>query len=394
MRKGDAGVLHPRAPARYFRQDEGRDVRISSEGELALVLRDASGPLRIRGGGTRDVGRPVEGEVLDVSGLSGITLHEPGALTLVALAGTTLAEVEAALAAEGQRLAFEPADWRGLLGTAGEPTVGGMVAANVSGPRRVQAGACRDALLGVRFVDGTGTVVKNGGRVMKNVTGYDLVKLMAGSWGTLGILTEVSLKVLPAPEAVAVLVLDGLDTARAVKAMTAALGSPYDVTGAAHGTMGTLIRIEGFAQSVRTRAERLATLLGRFGPVRVERDHAAAAALWRAVRDVAPFHGVPGDVWRLSVRPSEAPVLVERARAKGVLCDWGGGLVWLLMPEGDDLRSRLGRFDGHATLIRAAAATRARIPAFQPEPAPVAALAAGIRARFDPRGILNPGLMG
>lgn len=386
--------MHPRTPAEYFGQGEGRDVRISSEEELAGVVRDASGPLRIRGGGTRDVGRPVDGEVLDVSGLSGVTLYEPGALTLGARVGTPLAEVEAALAAEGQRLAFEPADWRGLLGTAGEPTVGGMVAANVSGPRRVQAGACRDALLGVRFVDGTGTVVKNGGRVMKNVTGYDLVKLMAGSWGTLGVLTEVCLKVLPAPEAVAVLVLDGLDTARAVAAMTAALGSPYDVTGAAHGTMGTVIRIEGFAQSVGYRAERLATLLAPFGRVRLERDPAAAATLWRAVRDVTPFHGVPGDVWRLSVRPSEAPVLVERARAKGVLFDWGGGLVWLLMPEGDDLRSRLGRFDGHATLIRAAAATRARISAFQPEPAPVAALAAGIRARFDPRGILNPGLMG
>ena len=400
MRRGavdegtEAGVLHPRTPAEYFGQGEGRDVRISSEEELAGVIRGTTVPFRIKGGGTRDVGRPGAGEALDVSGIAGIRLYEPGALTLVAAAGTPLAEVEAVLAAEGQRLAFEPADWRGLLGTSGEPTLGGMVAANVSGPRRVQAGACRDALLGVRFVDGTGAVVKNGGRVMKNVTGYDLVKLMAGSWGTLGVLTEASLKVLPAPEAVAVLVLEGLDDARAVEAMTRALGSPFDVTGAAHGSMGTLVRIEGFAQSVAYRAERLASLLAPFGAARVERDAGAAAALWRGVRDVAPFHGVPGDVWRLSVRPSAAAALVARAGARGALYDWGGGLVWLLMPEGEDLRARLGPLDGHATLIRADAATRARIAAFPPEPAPVAALAAGIRARFDPKGILNPGLMG
>jgi len=373
-------------------------VRIRDEDELAGAIRDARGPFRIRGGGTRDVGRPVAGEVLEVSGLAGIRLHEPGALTLVAGAGTPLAEVEAALAAEGQRLAFEPADWRGLLGTEGEPTLGGMVAANVSGPRRVQAGACRDALLGVRFVDGAGRVVKNGGRVMKNVTGYDLVKLMAGSWGTLGVMTEVSLKVLPAPGAVAVLILDGLDDARAVAAMTAALGSPFDVTGAAHGPAGTLVRIEGLAQSVASRAERLVALLAPHGVAGVERDPGAAAALWRRVRDVAPFHGVPGDVWRLSVRPSQAAALVARARAeagaRGALYDWGGGRVWLLMPEGEDLRARLGAFDGHATLIRATAEMRARIAPFPPEPAPVAALSAGLRARFDPRGILNPGLMG
>jgi len=394
----EAGVLHPRTPAGYFGQGEGKDVSISSEEELAAVIRGTTVPFRIKGGGTRDVGRPGAGEALDVSGIAGIRLYEPGALTLVAAAGTPLAEVEAVLAAEGQRLAFEPADWRGLLGTAGEPTLGGMVAANVSGPRRVQAGACRDALLGVRFVDGTGTVVKNGGRVMKNVTGYDLVKLMAGSWGTLGVLTEVSLKVLPAPEAAAVLVLDGLDEARAVRAMTAALGSPFDVTGAAHGDMGTVVRIEGFAQSVAYRAERLASLLATVGPMRVERDARSAAALWCAVRDVAPFHEVPGDVWRLSVRPSEATALVARAwqvaGARGALYDWGGGLVWLLLPEGEDLRARLGPFNGHATLFRADAATRTRIAAFPPEPAPVAALAAGIRAKFDPRGILNPGLMG
>ncbi len=382
--------------------NESRVVKVTDERELAEAIRDATGPLRIRGGGTRAVGRVVEGVDLDVSGLNGIGLYEPGALTLVAGAGTPLAEVEAALAAEGQRLAFEPADWRGLLGTAGEPTLGGMVAANVSGPRRVQAGACRDALLGVRFVDGSGTVVKNGGRVMKNVTGYDLVKLMAGSWGTLGVLSEVSLKVLPAPEAAAVLVLAGLDPAAAVGAMTAALRSPYDVTGAAHGPWGTMLRIEGFAGSVDYRAGRLAGVLAPFGEVRVERDGAAVAALWHAVRDVAPFHEGVGAVWRVSLRPSDAAGFLAALGRNGIeadaVMDWGGGLVWARVPDTGDageavIRAEVRARGGHATLIRASADTRARVAPFQPEPVAVAALSAGLRARFDPKGILNPRLM-
>ncbi|MEM7711725.1 MAG: FAD-binding protein, partial [Pseudomonadota bacterium] len=196
-------------------------MRPETEAELAEIVRGANAPLSVRGGGTRHV--PAAGEPLTVSGLTGITLYEPGALTLVARAGTPVAEVEAALAAEGQRLPFEPMDHRGLLGTEGAPTIGGAVAMNVSGPRRVQAGACRDSLIGVRFVDGEGTVVKNGGRVMKNVTGYDLVKLLAGSRGSLGVLTEVSFKVLPAAATQATLRLDGLKVADAVRAMAAGL---------------------------------------------------------------------------------------------------------------------------------------------------------------------------
>lgn len=362
----------------------------ATETELAEAIRDASGPLRVRGGGTRPLGRPGAGAVLDTGGLSGIRLYEPGALTLVAGAGTPLAEVEAALAAEGQRLAFEPMDHRGLLGTSGVPTIGGAVAGNVSGPRRVQAGACRDHLLGVRFVDGEGAVVKNGGRVMKNVTGLDLVKLMAGSWGTLGVLSEVALKVLPAPEVQATLVFQDLAATEAVAAMSAALGSPYEVSGAAHLPDGrTALRLEGFAASVAYRAGALARHLGRFGAAaKIEAED--SAALWRAVRDVAPFHGRAGDVWRVSCRPSEAAGLTAGAEA---LFDWGGGLIWLLSPEGADLRAALGPFAGHATLVRASGATRRAPAPFPPQPAPVAALMRGLRARFDPRGILNPGLM-
>jgi glycolate oxidase FAD binding subunit len=384
----------PPGDPEYFGPKDGGRVKVSNEEELVEAIRDADHGLRIHGGGTRAIGTAVEGEVLDVSAISGIRLYEPGALTLVAGAGTPLAEVEAVLAAEGQRLAFEPADWRGLLGREGEPTLGGMVAANISGPRRVQAGACRDALLGVRFVDGTGAIVKNGGRVMKNVTGYDLVKLMAGSWGTLGVLSEVGFKVLPAPEAVATLILEGLDFGPAQAAMCDALRSPYEVTGAAHGQGRTTVRIEGFSGSVAYRAERLRMRLEQYAAVVVERDKGRSDALWDDIRDVRPFHSASGDVWRLSVKPSDAPGLIERAGARDAMLDWGGGLVWLLTPEGTDLRGRLGHFDGHATLIRAGLETRARIAAFQPEPAPIASISKGLRERFDPRGILNPGLMG
>ncbi|MDF0603117.1 glycolate oxidase subunit GlcE [Psychromarinibacter sp. C21-152] len=376
----------------------------TTEADLAAAVASADGPLRVLGGGTRPVGRPVAGTPLSAAALSGVELYEPGALTLVVRAGTPLAEVEDVLAAENQRLPFEPMDHRALLGTEGTPTIGGVVAANVSGPRRVQAGACRDFLLGVRFVDGTGTVVKNGGRVMKNVTGYDLVKLMAGSWGTLGVLTEVSLKVLAGPEAEATLVARGLNDAEAVAALCRALGTPFDVSGAAHLGDGvadgprTQVRVEGMASSVVYRVERLLAELPGFVAV----EGAESAKLWREVRDVTPFAGEAGAVWRVSVKPTDGPALTAALRAAGLahraLYDWGGGLVWLLVPEDGDagagaVRDAVAARGGHATLVRASEAVRAEVPVFQPEPGPLAAIGAGLRARFDPRGILNPGLM-
>lgn len=337
------------------------------------MIRGAAGPLVVRGGGTR--GRAVAGAVLETGGISGIRLYEPGALTLVAAAGTPLAEVEAALAAEGQRLAFEVPDLRAVLGRAGLSTLGGVVAENAAGPRRVQVGACRDFCLGVQFVDGRGDLIRNGGRVMKNVTGYDLVKLLAGSRGQLGVLTEVALKVLPRPETEATLCLPGLSDAQAVAAMAAALGSPYDVTGAAHlPGQGTFLRVEGFEGSVRYRAGQLAAVLRSFGAV-AEVDRAP----WAAIRDVAALVDVPGDLWRLSVRPSDAPGLVARMGAEAVVYDWGGGLIWARLAPGCDLRARLGAFAGHATCLSGGDPL--------PEPAPVAALVARLRAAFDPRGI-------
>jgi len=349
-------------------------MRPESEAELSGIIRGAEAPLVVQGGGTRGVARA--GAVLETGGLAGVRLYEPGALTLVAGAGTPVAGIEALLAAEGQRLAFEVPDLRGLLGREGASTLGGVVAENASGPRRVAVGACRDFCLGVRFVDGRGEIIRNGGRVMKNVTGYDLVKLLAGSRGRLGVLTEVALKVLPQPETEATLVLRGLGDAQAVAAMSAALGSPYEVTGAAHlPGEGTFLRIEGFEGSVRYRAGQLAGVLAGFGVVE------QGVGPWQAVRDVAMLAGRAGDLWRLSLRPSQAADVVARIGAEAVVYDWGGGLVWALMAPGVDLRARAGAFAGHATCLRGAFAGAA------PEPAEVAALAQGLQQQFDPRGV-------
>jgi len=357
-------------------------MRVESEEALVEAVREAKGPLRITGGSTRPVGAQA-GAPLQVA-ISGISLYEPGALTLIAGAGTPLSEIEAAVAAEGQRLPFEPARWGALLGMAGESTIGGVVAANVSGPRRVQAGACRDSLIGVRFVDGTGAVVKNGGRVMKNVTGYDLVKLMAGSWGTLGVLSEVAFKLLPAAPAQATLVMD-VPLAEAARVLALALGSPFDVSGAGWlpGT-GAIVRIEGLEHSVAYRAGRLAEGLAAFAPKLLREE---GASLWRDLAEVRPFHGASGDLWRFSVKPSEGPAVAARLGGQAVL-DWGGGLVWALLPPGTDARHLAAPNTGHATCLRGA------LPAFEPEAAPVAALSRALRAKFDPDGLFNPGKMG
>ena len=366
---------------------------ITSEDALVDAIKGASTPLSVQGGGTR--GYPVTGAILSVADLSGITLYEPGALTLVAQAGTPLADIETALAQENQRLAFEPMDHRGLLGTTGKPTIGGVMAAKVSGPRRISVGAARDFLLGVRFVDGQGVVVKNGGRVMKNVTGYDLVKVMAGSYGTLGVLSEISMKVLPRPETQATLVLHGLDDTAGVRAMAAALGSPFEVTGAAHdpAQKKTMLRIEGFETSVMYRLGRLRDLLGNMGAEFTVSDEHETADAWVATRDVAAFQATQGDVWRVACKPSDGPALAARAQADAWLYDWAGGLIWLRCAAGHDLRHKLGAFEGHATLVRADDETKARLGVFHPENSGVARLTSALRAKFDPKGLFNTGLM-
>ena len=283
-------------------------------------------------------------------------------------------------------LPFEPWDGRALTGANGVPTVGGMVATNASGPRRIAAGACRDLMLGVRFVDGTGAVVKNGGRVMKNVTGLDLVKLMAGSHGTLGVLTEVGVQGAAAAGD------DGDAGDRrarretAGRAMRAAMATPCDVTGAAHAGRRTLLRLEGFEASVAHRAKVLAAALAR-----VRRGRRSRRCDWAAIRDAAAFAGREGAVWRVSVRPSDGPAVGARLAGAEVIYDWAGGLLWVLAPEALDVRGGARR-DRRATRrwCGRATAAKARWGVFHPEPAPVAALAAGLRARFDPAGHPEP----
>ena len=377
-------------------------MKPATEQDLAEAIASSKGPLRIVGGGTRLSGGCLSGDLLQTGGLSGIRLYEPGALTLIAGAGTPLEEIEGILDAERQCLPFEPMDHRGLLGIDGVPTIGGVAAANVSGPRRIKAGACRDHMLGVRFVDGSGDVIKNGGRVMKNVTGYDLVKLLAGSWGTLAVITEIAFKVLPKPDCRGVVLIYGLSDAEAVRAMSAALGTPFNVTGAAHAPRGldghpaTMIRLEGFEEVVRSSIRRLTAQLKNFGEINTECDQVRTDAGWKWIRDAAKFHDLAGDVWRISAKPSDGPVLADRIRRQcdpEIVYDWGGGLVWLLVPEGSDVRSWLGRYEGHATLVRASSRTLERFPSFEQGSAQVKKMSMALKKMFDPRGILNPGLM-
>lgn len=373
-----------------------------------LLMRKA--PFALRGNGTRQgLGRPAQaGETLSLEKLAGVTLHEPAEMVISALAGTPLRVVEETLATKGQMLPFEPMDHRAIYGTEGEPTIGGVVAANVSGPRRVVVGACRDHLIGVRFINGRGEIIRSGGRVMKNVTGLDLVKLQAGAHGTLGVLTEVTFKVLPRPEATATMLFEGLSEADAVAAMSAALGSPFEITGAAHLPAGmggekarTVLRLENFVASIDYRFPALAEKLKRFGqPTRV--DGAESEKLWLAIRDCTLL-AEPREtaLWRLSIKPSDAPGLVAALRKTlaeaRFFLDWGGGLIWLATPAtgdagADAIRAALGG-RGHATLVRAPDAIRATVPVFQPEPAPVVALSGRIKASLDPDRLINPGRM-
>lgn len=378
--------------------------------DCVLEARAAKTPLSVEGGGTRSgLGRPIQtARSVSTAGISGITLHEPAEMIVSARAGTPLAEVEATLAAKGQRLAFEPMDHRVLLGSTGEPTIGAIAAINNSGPRRIAVGAARDSLVGVRFVNGRGEAVKNGGRVMKNVTGLDLVKLISGSFGTLGILSEVTFKVLPIPQAAATLIFKGLSDQQAINVLTKAVGSPFEVTGAAHLPAGlgrdmarTFIRIEGFAESVDYRFGALEALLAEAGPAsRLQGPD--ADRLWQAVRDVE-FIAEPRDaaIWRVSVKPTDGPKLMAALGsgfARAHFYDWGGGLVWLAVDAAGDggaaqLRATLPRFGGYARLERGPLELRAAQPVFEPLPTALMQLSAGIKASFDPDGILNAGRM-
>lgn len=379
-------------------------------------------PLELVGMGTkRGLGRPSQtAHVLDLSAFTGISLHEPEELVLSAGAATPMAEIEAALEAAGQELAFEPPDFSALLRAPGMGTLGGVLAANLAGPRRVKQGAARDHFLGFQAVSGRGQAFKSGGRVVKNVTGYDLCKLMAGSWGTLGAMHGVTVKVLPRGARTRTVLLLGVEAEAGIAALTDGLNSPCEVSGAAwlpasvaarsgvdmvarEGVPVAALRVEGFGPSVEARCGTLHALLKERGAT-AELHSQRSLAFWREVRDVAPFAGAADDriVWRISVPPTDAArVIAATAEIKGAeaYCDWGGGLVWLAVDAprtGADglVRDAVAAAEsGWAQLFRGGDALRAAIPVFQPEPAPVAALARRIKDGFDPNRVLNPGRM-
>jgi glycolate oxidase FAD binding subunit len=387
----------------------------ADEAGLAAVIREAAErrePLTVEGFGSKAAMlRPVQAaRTLSTRNLTGITLYSPGELIISARAGTPLAEIEAALAGHNQQLTAEPPDLSGLLGGAPAQSWGGVVAANLSGPRRIAWGATRDHVMGIRVVNGRGEVIRSGGRVLKNVTGLDLCKLLAGSHGTLGVLTEVTVKVLPAPACTGSLVIRGLDAARGVAALSAALGSPYGVSGAAWlpawasatvpalgGGSAAVIRIEEFPESVTYRLGRLIADLAGFGACETLADD-TSRAVWRAIRDVTPIHVMADEAaWLVSTRPSHGPAVLAAAEAAGArgFLDWGGGRVWLVGPGTEVAQAAIAgtvRAQGGTwMLMRAPEPLRTAINVVPPEPPALAAITRRVKAALDPAGILNPG---
>jgi len=391
--------------------------------ELAYLVAEAADtrtPLEVMGHGTkREVGRLVQyGAVLSTESLVGVSLYEPTELVLVALAGTPVAQIEQMLAENDQELPFEPVDLGPVLGFGpGQATIGGVLATNISGSRRILSGSARDHLLGVQAVNGRGETIRSGGRVMKNVTGYDLSRALAGSWGTLAVLTEVAIKVLPAQREVRTLLCFGLADPTGVEVLGLALGTPFEVSGTVHvngelaqrfsdeeisrpGQSVTAIRMENFPASARYRASRLKQMLQAYAPA-LELDTARSRMFWDDVKSLRMFERTGRPLWRISMAPTSGPKLVHSLARKidvRALYDWSGGLIWLDTPLITDagaveIRRTLAEFGGHATLIRAEPQARAVIDVFQPLDAPLMALTAALKQAFDPVGILNPGRM-
>jgi glycolate oxidase FAD binding subunit len=413
--------------SRGFEQASVDALKVRDAADVEQVVRSALAseqPLEIIGHGSkRLIGQPMAtNALLDLSALHAVKAYEPNELIITVEAGAPLADVLSLIDSKNQQFAFEPVNTSLLLGTPDIGTIGGMIGAGLAGPRRIKAGGARDHLLGAHAVSGFGDSFKAGGKVVKNVTGYDLCKLLAGSWGTLAVMTEVTLKVMPRPESERTLALRGLDDVAANRAMTAALGSPFDVSGAAHvpnsafraaaggglGDLGspqqavTLLRLEGITASVVHRAAALGEVLAPFGVAEFLED-AASAAIWSSVRDVQPFaaNGTLGawPVWRIVCPPASGGALGQAlARDTGgdVFYDWGGGLIWAALPPKPDaqaalVRERVNAVGGHATLLRASEQVRRHVDVFHPQQAGLAALSERVRHSFDPKNILNRG---
>lgn len=417
----DLGHISVAARSVYECGVEALRPRDARDAETAVRNALTSGqPLEIVGHGTkRAIGHAcLTNAMLDLSALNGVTSYEPHELVLTLQAGASLAETQALLETRHQEFAFDPMNTASLLGTPPKlGTIGGMIACGLAGPRRVKAGGVRDHLLGLQAVSGFGESFKAGGRVVKNVTGYDLCKLVAGCWGTLAVMTEVTLKVMPKAETETTLVLIGLDDASAGQVMTAALGSPFDVSAAAHlpkatlrgaidplarNDATTLIRLEGIPASVAHRTDSLQRALAAFGIADLL-ESAASAGVWEAVRDVTPFAaaGPLGQwpVWRIVCPPAAGTLLgqaLTRETGGEIIYDWGGGLIWLAPPPSGDahaaiVRARVGAIGGHAMLLRAADAIRASVDVFHPQAQGTAALNRRIKQGFDPQDIFNRG---
>ena len=399
------------------------NMRPVDEREFARLLAEATAtttPVALAGAGTKaNIGRPINATTqLSTRALRGITLYEPSEMVMSARTGTALAQIEDALSARRQMLAFEPIELAPLVGVqAGQGTIGGVFATNLSGARRIRVGAARDHLLGVRAVSGGGEVFKSGGRVMKNVTGLDLCRGLAGSWGTLAVMCEVTFKVQPMPEETATLILLGLPDEIAVEVLCEAMTTPYEVSGAVHlqhslvarlwydglreqGQAVTALRLENFAKSVAYRKVRLMEHLKAYGEIH-ELDSENSLAFWGELRQLSVLQEGEAPLWRISTAPTAGPRVVAaisaymRCRA---FYDWSGGLVWAeVLPTTDagaaDIRRVIATHGGHATLIRAEPQVRAAVEVFQPLEAGPDRLSRRLKATFDPAGILNPGRM-
>ncbi len=398
-------------------------LRPATEWELksimgALIHREIS--VEVMGAGSkRSLGRPISaGSAITTSSLRGISLYEPTELVMSARAGTTVSQIEVELASRNQMLPFEPLDIAPMLGgQPGAQTIGGVFATNLSGARRISAGAARDHLIGARGVNGRAEIFKSGGRVMKNVTGYDVARGLAGSWGTLAVLTEVTFKVLPLPDDTATLVYFGLPDDIASELMCAATASPFEVSGTAHLSAAlaarlrfempgagaeaiTAIRLENFAKSTAYRMDKLEAELKAYGaPARLDLER--SLKLWGELKRLAVFPYGPSHIWRISTSPRAAPKLVASIRRHmpvETYYDWSGGLVWIETPASADggaadIRRAIASHGGHATLIRAEEAVRSTVDVFQPLNPAIERLSKGIKEAFDPLGLLNPGRM-
>jgi glycolate oxidase FAD binding subunit len=399
-------------------------ISVSSEAELVDVVRaerESRRTMEIVGLGTkRGLGRPIEcDDVLDLSGLSGIVKYEPDEMVITALAGTPVAEIEAALAEKNQRLAFEPADWGPLYGApSNSATIGGVLAADASGSAAIRYGRCRDHLLGYRAVNGFGEAYKAGGKVVKNVTGFDLPKLMCGAMGTLGPMTEVTLRAFPKPDSTSVVAIVDVSPENGFSILRRVWQSPVEATvlalfsneAASHlsefgvtaipfdptddrfeNVCAVIIRLEGTTAALNQKRDLLAAILSGFRAHEIS----SSGEILVAMSSATSFVDTAEDVWLLQVPPVAALQVVRRAAGTWI-ADWAGARLWIRGPSGGDgvaLRKQADTAGGFATLVRASTETRKRVASFTPELRAPAELTKRVKAAFDPLRLFNPGRM-